>query len=215
MDRNQIATEVVLGLRSIGLPAEAMLKRKVTGGSDSLEAIAYRNEIQMGVPEDVESGEAGTTVNQDVTYTYVENHDVTIQGLIRHNAESIVAFAEDMAHKYGKAKALDIVTLILFKYAHGWAAERALDDDLEGFTKGGRNQDKGGIDGFMNGRTVQIKHYTFRWHDRLDHDHDVIHYAFDDQGGIHVSEDRLEARNAAMDVAGISKVANYEGVNYL
>lgn len=219
MNRNEIAAQAREGLHSIGIEAMIAVDKDV-GYKGSICDMANdmdRKGILQGfeAPEKYHTEESGESEGQDVTYHYAKFDDLTIVELIRHNFELLRKAVEIAMEMYDIPAfvAFEVVGQMVFMYAKGWVAERSLARYCDDFSKGGRNQDKGGIDGWMNGEPVQVKSWSFEG----SHKYKLVYYAFDDDGSIHFGTGKREADvlKAAVKASSCNTSTAYKMQNYL
>lgn len=102
-----------------------------------------------------------------------------------------------------------ILAYAIAQYAKGWLAEELVQENLSGFKKGSVSNDKGGIDFYLNGETVQLGSIT-RYNSKKTEMEasDVRHllYQWDHRGNLHIAdmEKILEVNKKVADDAGKS-----------
>lgn len=239
MAKNAMATEaptrkdvmdfVASAMKEAGFPAVEAEQWELGGIAEKPEFANFARTVQE-IPEvqalNVES--AGDSVfgehsgASSMTARFVRR-DMEIGEAVSELADSgqIEAALNAVYERCGdKHLAIDVVQYLLFLFAKGWVAEKAL-AQTDRFSKVSESQDIGGQDFYDNAREeyVQVKAASHGFRAYQDsgatgnHVVDgvpVVYYQFDDTGSIHVADAHTDANGAAADAADAKKTAMWK-----
>lgn len=228
--RKSVMSSVARAMQEAGFPAVEACEWEL-GGIAEKPAFADLARSLQEIPEvqalNVES--AGDSVfgehsgASSMTARFVRR-DLEIGDAIAELADSgqIEAALNAVYERTGdRHLALDVVQYLLFLFAKGWVAEKAL-ARTDRFSKVSESQDVGGQDFWDNEREeyVQIKSVTHGFRAYQDsgsagnHVVDgvpVVYYQFDDRGQIHVADAHTDANAAAADAADVNRTPLWKG----
>lgn len=221
MDRTQIADACANGLEAIGFNPETVhvgmdkpagMQGSIADMANELDRMGFLQ--SMASPDEYQNNEFGESEGHTLTHDFVKHDDFTIGTAIQHNAELIRSATMKAANLFDIPawEAQMVIAYLIFCYAKGWVAEQSLAQNAPEFSKGGRNQDTGGIDGWFDGSACQVKSFTFEG----SHKHLLVYYAFDDEGQIHYGTGKREADvlKSACDAIGCTGTF-YKSMNYI